>query len=263
VNYPVNDPMNDPVKAAKNRRPVSFFVGLACFFLLWQAGAWLSGSEIILPGPVPVLKRLLALLKTERFFRALAASALRLLTGLIISVPLGVLAGLASALDKRAAAFLRPFFSVIAATPVMALILIAFLAFGSEKTPIFTTFLMIFPVIAANTMASVKAVDPNFIELFKSYSLGGTEKLRYLYIPSMLPYLTAALHSGLSLGWKVTVAAEVLVQPLAALGTGMQMAKANLETPELFAWTVATIIAAALSDMLLDAPSRFLSVHRH
>jgi NitT/TauT family transport system permease protein len=244
------------VKSVKNKLPFSFFAGLACFFLLWQAGAWLSGSEIILPGPVPVLKKLFALVKTERFLRALVASALRLLMGLAISVPLGVLAGLASALDKRARAFLRPFFSVIAATPVMAVILIAFLAFGSEKTPIFTTFLMIFPVIAANTMAALKAVDPNLIELFKAYGLGRTEKLRYLYIPSMLPYLAAALHSGLSLGWKVTVAAEVLVQPLLALGTGMQMAKANLETPELFAWTAATIIAAALSDMLLDAPGR-------
>jgi hypothetical protein len=39
----------------------------------------------------------------------------------------------------------------------------------------------------------------------------------------------------------------------------MQMAKANLETPELFAWTAVTIIAAALSDMLLDIPRRFFS----
>jgi NitT/TauT family transport system permease protein len=251
------------VNGIKNRRPFSFFAGLACFFLLWQAGAWLSGSEIILPAPIPVLKKLFALLKTEKFLHALAASTLRLLTGLLISVPLGVLLGLLSGLDKRAAAFLRPFFSVIAATPVMAVILIAFLALGSEKTPIFTTFLMIFPIIAANTMAAVKSVDPNLIELFRAYGLGGTEKLRYLYIPAMFPYLAAALHSGLSLGWKVTVAAEVLVQPLAALGTRMQMAKANLQTPELFAWTAATIIAAALSDILLDLPSRFLSGRRH
>jgi hypothetical protein len=31
----------------------------------------------------------------------------------------------------------------------------------------------------------------------------------------------------------------------------MQIAKANLETPELFAWTVAAVIAAALSEALL------------
>ena len=47
------------------------------------------------------------------------------------------------------------------------------------------------------------------------------------------------------------VAAEVLVQPLRSLGTGMQQAKARLETPELFAWTAATVAAAALSQAVL------------
>jgi NitT/TauT family transport system permease protein len=139
----------------------------------------------------------------------------------------------------------------------MSVILIAFLAFGAEKTPIFTAFLMVFPVIAANTIAGVKAVDPNLVEMFKVYYPGRLEKLRYLYIPSLLPYLAAGIRSALSLGWKVTVAAEVLVQPLSALGTGMQLAKAQLETPELFAWTAATVIAAALSDLLLDLPHLF------
>jgi NitT/TauT family transport system permease protein len=116
---------------------------------------------------------------------------------------------------------------------------------------------MVFPVITANTMAGVRAVDPNLAELFKVYCPGHAEKIRYLYIPSLLPYLAAGLHSALSLGWKVIVAAEVLVQPLSALGTGMQMAKAQLETPELFAWTAAAVIAAALSDMLFDALKLF------
>ncbi|MDR2659324.1 MAG: ABC transporter permease subunit [Spirochaetaceae bacterium] len=240
------------MSAARSGHPLSFFAGLACFFLIWQIGAWFTGSEIILPAPLSVIEKLFALIKTERFLSAFAASSVRLLAGLLISAPLGILAGLAAALDKRIAAFLRPFFSVIAATPVMSVILIAFLAFGSEKTPVFTVFLMVFPVMAANTMAGVKAVDPNLIELFKVYNLGGIEKLRFLYIPSLIPFLTAGLHSGLSLGWKVLVAAEVLVQPVSGLGSGMQMAKARLETPELFAWTAATVIAAALSALLLE-----------
>ena len=52
--------------------------------------------------------------------------------------------------------------------------------------------------------------------------------------------------------WKVVVAAEVLVQPLRSLGAGMQQAKAQLETPELFAWTVATVIAAAATQAVIS-----------
>jgi NitT/TauT family transport system permease protein len=50
------------------------------------------------------------------------------------------------------------------------------------------------------------------------------------------------------MAWKVVIAAEVLVQPLRALGTGMQRAKAALDTTDLFAWTLAAIICAALSE---------------
>jgi NitT/TauT family transport system permease protein len=78
------------------------------------------------------------------------------------------------------------------------------------------------------------------------------EFLKYLYIPSLVPFILGGLRSSLSLCWKVVVAAEVIVQPLRSLGTGMQQAKAQLETPELFAWTAATVIAAALTQGLLS-----------
>ena len=74
----------------------------------------------------------------------------------------------------------------------------------------------------------------------------------FLYLPSLAPFIVSGLRSGLSLAWKVTIAAEVLVQPLRALGTGMQRAKAQLETAELFAWTAAAVLAAAFTDAVLS-----------
>jgi NitT/TauT family transport system permease protein len=141
----------------------------------------------------------------------------------------------------------------------MALILIAFLWFGQNRTPVFTAFLMVFPVMAANTIEGIKSVDGALIELFKVYGLSRTETLRSLYIPSLIPFILGGLRSSLSLCWKVVVAAEVLVQPARALGTGMQNAKAQLETAELFAWTAGTVCAAAFSQFILSrCESRFL-----
>jgi len=172
--------------------------------------------------------------------------------GMLISVPLGIAAGISSSLDRRAEAILKPLFQVISATPVISVILIAFLMFGQERTPVFTAFLMIFPVIAANTSAGISAIDPKLKELFVVYRLSAKERFLSLYLPGITPYVLGGLRSGLSLCWKVVVAAEVLVQPRLALGTGMQMAKAQLETAELFAWTAGTVIAAALCQALLS-----------
>jgi NitT/TauT family transport system permease protein len=222
------------------------------------------GSVLILPGPLPVLARFFALVHTRPFRLALFNSFFRVLLGLLIAAPLGAAAGIAAALDKpRSGAFLKPLFQVISATPVMSVILIAFLWFGQERTPIFTSFLMVFPVMAANTIAGIDAVDPKLVEMAAVYALSRQERLKALYLPSIVPFIVGGLRSAFSLCWKVVVAAEVLVQPLRALGTGMQRAKAQLETPELFAWTAATVIAAALSQALLTVLLRILTARSH
>ena len=239
----------------RNKVPGTFFwtIGGVVFLLLvWEFAAVFFGSGLILPGPLPVLSRFVDLIQTRRFLAALGGSLVRVLGGIIIAVPLGMAAGIFAGLDRRANAFLSPLFSVISATPVMSVILIAFLFLGSDRTPVFTAFLMVFPVMAANVIEGIKSTDGRLKELFITFRMSRRETLKYLYIPSLVPFILGGLRSSLSLCWKVVVAAEVMVQPLRSLGTGMQQAKAQLETPELFAWTAATIIAAAATQGILS-----------
>ena len=247
--------MRDRAKASgfrAARRPLWTAAGILLLLGLWQLAALLRGSELLLPGPLPVLERFIRLVGSGRFLRALADTCLRVFLGILISVPLGVIAGAASGLDRRAGALLRPLFQVISATPVTSIILIAFLWFGQERTPVFTAFLMIFPVIAANTMAGISSLDPKLKELCAVYRLSWKARFFSFYLPGIAPFIGGGLRSGLSLCWKVVVAAEVLIQPRRALGTGMQAAKAQLETAELFAWTAGAVIAAALSQFVLS-----------
>ena len=228
-----------------------YAAGVLIIILVWELASRLFGSNLIFPGPVPVLKELIGLMHDRNFLSSLGSTFLRVILGMVISVPLGLVCGIMAGLDKRAAAFFRPLFSLISATPVMSVILIAFLFLGAEKTPVFTAFLMVFPVMAANSAEGIRRVDPLLIETFQVYKMTGKEKLELLYIPSIVPFILGGLESSLSLCWKVVVAAEVLVQPLRSLGTGMQQAKSRLETPQLFAWTLVTVISAALLQGLI------------
>ncbi|GMO35483.1 MAG: ABC transporter permease subunit [Termitinemataceae bacterium] len=239
-------------KAKRHTETLPFLASIAFIILIWQLQYLIVASDIILPSPFGVAKKLISLIISTQFLTALGSTAVRLLFGLLISLPLGIIAGLICGVNKTAHAFFKPFFTIIAATPVMSVVLIAYLAFGSERTPVFTAFLMVFPVMAANAIAGVEAIDPKYRELCAVYKLNRLQRLQHLYLPFILPFLAGGIRSALSLAWKVIVAAEVLVQPLHALGSGMQIAKANLETTELFAWTCCTVIAAALSEMLLN-----------
>ncbi|MDR2494867.1 MAG: ATP-binding cassette domain-containing protein [Spirochaetaceae bacterium] len=221
--------------------------GVAALLLLWELGARLAGSDLLFPGPLPVIRRFIRVSQSPAFFPALFHSFARVVLGIGAAVPLGVALGIVSGLHKTARAFFQPFLTVIAAVPVMSVILIAFLALGAERTPAFTAFLMVFPVATASALEGVASIDRGLREVFRVFSLPRTDRIAYLYIPGIMPFILAALRSGLSLCWKVVAAAEVLVQPVRGLGTDMQRAKAHLETPELFAWTLAVVLAAALS----------------
>lgn len=237
----------------------AFWYGAGLLFLLvaWALAAYSIDSPILLPGPVAVFRKLLSLMFLPNFLFALQGSLFRVLVAIVLSVPVSVIIGILAGLDLRVASFIKPLFSVVSATPVLSIILIAFIWFGQDITPVFAAFLIMFPVMTANTMEGVCSADIQLKELFTVYTLTRWQMLKYLYIPSVLPYVIAGLRSSLALCWKVVVAAEVLVQPLNALGTGMQNAKAMLETTELFAWTAATVIIASLTEILLKLLNRF------
>lgn len=231
-------------------------LGILALLLFWELASLALSSDLLLPNPRKTLLTLLHLVTTRRFLEALGMSLLRILFSMAIAIPLSLAIGIPAALDRRFSAFMRPLFLVIAATPVLSIILIAFIWFGQERTPIFSAFLMMFPVLTSNIMAGIQSADPRLREVLELYKIPRRQRLRYLYIPSLLPYLFAGLHSALSLCWKVVVAAEVIVQPRHALGTGMQMAKAQLETTELLAWTAATVLMAALTESVFLAACR-------
>jgi NitT/TauT family transport system permease protein len=159
--------------------------GIGAIVIAWELASRLFGSLLVFPGPVPVFQSLLRVVSTERFFASFLSTFLRVLAGIAISVPLGLAAGIASGLDRRAGAFFTPLFALISATPVMSVILIAFLFLGAEKTPVFTAFLMVFPVMAANTLEGVRRTDRGLKELFRIYGIKPLRTIRYLYIPSL------------------------------------------------------------------------------
>ena len=239
------------MKIRRRESVLWFCAGLVILVFLWEIFSGFFGSALIFPGPLPVMKKFLMLLGEKSFYEAVWNSFIRVFAGILISAPLGVLFGITAGLDKRISALMQPLFSLVAATPVMSVILICFLFLGAEKTPVFTAFLMVFPVMAASSAEGVRRIDPSLKEMFTVFKMTRTESLVHLYIPQTAPFILGGLKSSLSLSWKVIIAAEVLVQPVRSIGQGMQTAKARLETPELFAWTLAAVAAAAFCQGLL------------
>lgn len=234
-----------------SRLPILVAAALGALALLglWAAASQAIQSEIVLPSPLRVARSAMDLFPTSRFLLALQATFLRGLASFGVSMAAGILVGLACGLSATVSAALSPALTVVRATPVLAVILLALIWFPSDAVPVFAAVLMAFPVVVADVRQGVRSADPKLLEMASLFRLRRRDRLKSIYAPAVTPHLVSASHSTLGLCWKVVVAGEVLSQPARALGTGMNRARIELETAEVFAWTLAGILLCALTDL--------------
>lgn len=235
----------DRLMISKNK--AVFKAGVLLFWLLiWQAAYLAIGNELYMPAPLDVIRRLGELLKEESFYVSVAYSVIRVFSGIALSVFFGVLLGIVSGMNDIVYQILNPAIVVIKSTPVMSFIIIALIWFSSSVSAIFICFLMCFPIIWTGTVQGIRNVDKKLVEMGKVYRVNKSKMIRGIYIPSLKPYFTAALTTAIGLGWKVTVAAEVLSSPKNSIGENLFSAKAYLDSVSLFSWTVVVIMLSFL-----------------
>lgn len=232
----------------------SLFV-LFFWIAVWQIVYWVVQRDIYVPSPFSVLVRLSELVFLAEFWRSVLLSLMRVFIGLTLSILLGIIMGLISSAYKYVYQLINPLMIAIKATPVMSFIIIALIWFSSSNVPIFICFLMCFPIIWTNVVEGMNNVDKKLLEMARAYKVKKTVIYRKIYLPSVMPYFSAAFITCLGLGWKVSVAAEVLSHPRYGIGSHLYSAKVYLDSSDLFAWTLVVILLSFLFEIVF---SRFI-----
>jgi len=226
---------------------ISFILIIA----IWKISSLFISSEIILPSPEKTIMSLFGLLKTKDFFVIILVSLERGLLGFIISLILGLLAGFFSGFNKIFNKIFEPLLVIIRSTPVMSVILIALIWFKSNNVPIFASFLMSFPIICTNVKEGINNIDKRLVDMAVIYKIKKRRIISEIYLPSIVPFLIAAISTSFGIGWKVVIAAEVLSQPKYAIGTSLQNSKLYLNIDEVFAWTIIAILIGYLFEKII------------
>ncbi len=219
---------------------------------VWEAAALIVNKEILVADPITVIRRLWVLGGTKEFWFSTGCSVARILLGFLIAVVLGTLMGCFTAKVKTINSLFAPLAAVIKATPVASFIILALVWLDKENIPSFTSFLMVFPIVWGNVHQGITQVNKGLREVAVVYNMPFGKKLTKLYIPSVMPYFSSACITGLGLGWKAGIAAEVLCEPKNSIGNNLQDAKVYLETADVFAWTLVVIVLSFIIEKLLS-----------
>lgn len=217
---------------------------------LWQLLYIIIRQDLYLPSPVSVFVRLHELIMQAAFWQSVGYSFCRVLAGLALSIVVGVTTGILASLNRHVYDLMNPMVTAIKATPVMSFIILTLVWFSSSQVPIFICFLMCFPIIWTNVVEGVRNVDAKLLEMAKVFKASFSLVIRRIYLPSILPYFIAACLTSFGLGWKVSVAAEVLSHPAYAIGSNLYSAKAYLDSTGLFAWTFVVIVLSIIFESI-------------
>jgi len=226
---------------------LSFILLLAA----WKIISLIVGSAIILPSPESTFVSLFNLIVTRDFFLIILASIARGIAGFAISFVLGTIVGFFAGFNRIFYRIFEPFLVIIRSTPVMSVILIALIWFKASNVPVFASFLMSFPIVCTNVIEGIKNIDPKLTEMARVYKIRKSSIIGEIYLPSILPFLMAAISTSFGIGWKVVIAAEVLSQPDFAIGTSLQTSKIYLDIDKVFAWTIVAILLGYLFEKLV------------
>lgn len=224
------------------RRRLYILFSAVSWVIAWYVVSLIVGEELFLPSPIRVVSRLFNLMGSVEFYKAILFSLSRVVMGFLLATTLALLLSSLSYASSLIEIALSPIVSVIKSTPVASIIILVLVWVKSRNLSIIISSLMVFPVIYINVLEGLKSTPKDIIEMASSYRVKRLRRIRYIYIPYVMPYFVSGVKSALGFGFKSAIAAEVIGLPFGSIGENLYMSKVYLDTPSLFAWTLVIII---------------------
>lgn len=233
-----------------NKRLLNKLIVFIFWIGVWQIVYLLINNDLYVPAPISVFKTLKVLIFKLEFWQSVFASISRTLAGILISIVFGIIFGVICSVNKFMYDLINPLVITIKTTPIMSFIIIALVWFSSNNVNVFICFLMCFPLIWTNVIEGIRNVDENILSMAKLYKVKKYIIFNKIYVPCILPYFSAACVSSIGLGWKASIAAEVLSNPKYSIGGQLYNAKLYMDSNELFAWTFVVIVISIIFESL-------------
>lgn len=227
--------------------------------IFWQVASVTGLLESrILPAPSAVLSAFWSLSVSGELWHHVKISAGRALLGLLVGGGLGLLLGLLNGSSKIASTLLDTTLQMIRNIPALALIPLVILWFGiDESAKLFLVAIGVFFPIYINTYHGIRSVDPQLIEMGKSYGLTRWQLYKDIILPGAMPSILVGLRFALGLVWVLLIVAET-ISAQAGIGYMTMNAREFLQTDVVLVGILLYALLGKLADVLAQYLERYL-----
>lgn len=208
-------------------------------------------SKILLPSPKAVLNESINIIKSGYLLKHIWISFQRVAIGFGIAFFVGILLGILMGISKNLRTMLYPVFRIIAPIPGVAWVPLAILWFGlGNNAAVFIIVVSAITPIIINVLQGVQSLDKNLEDVMTIMKASFIEKIQYMIIPSIIPYVVTGLKLGLGYAWRAVIAAEMVGVP-GGLGYVLSVGRSTAKTE-------ITIITMIVLSMMLIIMEEFL-----
>ena len=239
---------------------------ISIWYLVALWGIHIRG--VLFPTPIETLSRLFHLLSGgelygKTIYDHFLASLVRWGTGFTIAATTGMMLGVLLGLSRTLSRILMPAVYVIQLIPGIAWIPIALLLFGlGETSTIFMITAASFAPIVINTCGGIQSAPGVYVQAAK---MMGADRLTILFkvlLPASSLSIINGLRIGLANGWRVLIAAEMVVGMGIGLGYSIIQSRWSLDFEAAFVSIVLIcLVGLFIEKMLFSVIEKRVSAH--
>lgn len=253
----VKDP-SVQARRRENRLVIALRILVIVLVLIgWELASGRLVSAFWVSSPSGVVGGFIDLLESGLLFSSIMSTiyvaSVGFLLGAVIGIGLGVLFGI----NRVVARVLDPFLIGLYSLPRVALVPLFILWFGLgyEMKIIFTALLVFFPIFM-NTLAGIRDVDSDLIDVIRVMGANRYDEITKVYFPSALAWVFSGLRISVPFALIGAVVAEMFSSNR-GLGYLISYSANQFNTSALFA----ALIVTTLLGLALDAVVHFAERH--
>lgn len=237
----------------------NFLYSLLAVALMWAA--WLIAgvavqNEFLVAPFAPSAREFFALFSKAFFWKALGRTLLRTIAAFAISFAAAIVCACLSAILRPFSHFMRPIAALFRSLPTMAVLLLILVWLTPSTAPVAVAILVLFPMIYSQLYEGISGVDGELLQMAKVYNLSAAEKLKFIYLPHIMPSTVENTGVNLSFGLKIIISAEVMASTYTAIGGMMSEAQIYINLPRLAALTLVAVLFGIIIEVAFSALAR-------
>ena len=227
---------------------------------IWEAVVRLGQIPLyVLPGPLAVIGTLIS--DWSVLSQSLGVTLLTTLEGFLAAAIGGIALALLFNQSKLLEYSLFPYAVILQVTPVIAIAPLLLIYLPQQTAVIVCAWIVGFFPVLSNTTLGLNSVDRNLAGLFQLYGASRLQTLRFLKLPSALPYVLGGLRIAGGLSLIGAVVAEIAAGSAGA-GSGLAYRIAEsgyrLNIPRMFAALLLLSLAGIVIYAVLALTSHLL-----